>query len=290
MLRVLKKIFLTLALIASFSSLTLTAGADTEPEGGGEEKGTFLPVIMYHAVTENQGKLGRDFISPELFESDMKYLKDKGYTTVSAAEILDYVDNGAPLPEKPVLVTFDDGFYSVQYYLLPIMERLGIKAVMNVEGSFAEHASSTPGDQDNPKWSYLTWQEICDLQSSGLFEIGNHSYDMHHARGSRIGCKIRPGEGCEEYREALIQDVGKLQAKLLETCGAAPVVFAYPFGSISKESYGILEEMGLRILLTCYGMPNYLRVDPGETLILNRYNRSGSMSTEKFMSRLLKEE
>ncbi|MCL2343179.1 MAG: polysaccharide deacetylase family protein, partial [Firmicutes bacterium] len=223
-----------------------------------------------------------------LFEADMEYLKAKGYTTVSAAEILDYVDGGAPLPEKPVLVTFDDGFYSVRHYLLPIMERLGVKAVMNVEGSFADHASANPVDRDNPNYSYLTWEEICGLKNSGLFEIGNHSYDMHHARGKRIGCKIRSGESCEAYREALTEDIGKLQDKLQETCGARALVFAYPFGSISEESYSVLEDMGFRILLTCYGMPNYLKADPGATLVLNRWNRSGSLSTEKFMARLLK--
>lgn len=283
-MRFFRKIALILALTAGFWILPVPAGADAQQPG--EHEGVFLPVILYHAVTENPNKLGRDFISPGLFESDMAYLRDRGYTTVSVAEILNYVDNGVPLPEKPVLVTFDDGFYSVLYYLMPIIRRMGVKAVMNVEGSFAEQAAGE--NAGNPNWSYLTWGELRGLQDSGLFELGNHTYDMHHPNGARCGCKMASGESYEAYRQALLQDIGKLQDKLLETCGTLPAAFAYPFGCISKESYGVLEEMGFRILFTCYGTPNYLKTDPGKMLILHRYNRSGSLSTWSFMHRLLK--
>ncbi|MCH5349465.1 MAG: polysaccharide deacetylase family protein [Oscillospiraceae bacterium] len=252
-----------------------------------EEESIFVPVIMYHRLIKDPAKAGDYAVSPDVFKEDMQYLTDNGYTSVLVRDLLDYTEAGAPLPEKPVVITFDDGYYNVMEYALPYMKENNIKAVMNIVGAYTER--STQEDEHNPAYSYLTWDEISELDQSGLFEIGNHTSDMHSMTG-RKGCKRLYNENAEEYREALIGDIGMLQDILREKSGVTPVTFAYPYGFISSESKAILEEIGFKALLTCYEKPNYIsRSDTGECLMLNRYNRPSGISTEEFMSRLLSE-
>ena len=250
-----------------------------------EDESIFVPVIMYHRLLKDPDMAGDYTVSPDMFRSDMEYLSKKGYTTVFVRDIIDYIETGAPLPEKPVVITFDDGYYNVLEYALPYMEENNIKAVMNIVGSYTEQ--STEEDEHNPAYSYLTWDEIAELDKSGLFEIGSHTYDMHSMSGRR-GCKRLSNENAEEYRQALIGDIGMLQDMLQQKSGVTPITFAYPYGFISTESIAILEEIGFKALLTCYEKPNYIsRSDSGECLILNRYNRPYSLSTEEFMEKLL---
>ncbi|MCD7947825.1 MAG: polysaccharide deacetylase family protein [Oscillospiraceae bacterium] len=252
------------------------------------QKDIFLPVIMYHSVIDNAGKAGDYIITPERFASDMTYLQQNGYQTVFVADILAFMDYGVPLPEKPVLVTFDDGHYNIKEYLLPIMQEMDLKAIVNVEGAFTEQ--STQEQAHNPNYSYLTWEEISELQDSGYFEIGNHTYDMHDASGERAGCKINPGESEEDYAKVLEEDIGGLQELLTDRCATTPVTFAYPYGFISDESVPVLQAMGFRVLLTCYEQPNYLNIAPESSILLHRYNRPGNVSTEQFMEKLLRQE
>ena len=252
-----------------------------------EDESIFVPVIMYHRLLKDPDSAGDYAVSPDVFMSDMQYLSENGYTSVFVRDLIDYVETGAPLPEKPVVITFDDGYLNVMEYAYPYMKENNIKAVMNIVGSYKEQ--STDDDEHNPAYSYLTWDEIAELDRSGLFEIGSHTYDMHSMSGRR-GCKRLSNENAEKYREALFGDIGMLQDMLKENSGVTPVTFAYPYGFISSESMAILQEIGFKALLTCYEKPNYIsRSDAGECLILNRYNRPSGISTEEFMNRLLSE-
>lgn len=64
---------------------------------------------MYHSVLKDQKMDGKYVVSPTEFENDLIYLKEHGYTTIFLQELVDYVYSGAALPEKPVVITFDDG-------------------------------------------------------------------------------------------------------------------------------------------------------------------------------------
>lgn len=248
----------------------------------------FVPVLMYHSLLKDPARAGEYVVSPDVFKADMKYLLDNGYTTVFVSDLVNYVEYGADLPSNPVVVTFDDGYYNVMEYAYPFMRENNIKGVMNIVGAYSEQ--STAEDEHNPAYSYLTWKEIAELEQSGFFEIGSHTYDMHSI-GLRRGCKKLYGENNEAYRNALTEDTGGLQSILCEKSGVTPVTFAYPYGYISEESVPILQEIGFKALLTCYEKPNYIsRSDPECLLHINRYNRPSGISTEDFMKRLLKQE
>ena len=75
-----------------------------------------LPVIMYHSLLKDE-KLQNDYtVSPTLFENDLKYLTENGYTTVVVKDLTDYVYGKKSLPEKCIMLTFDDGYYNNYYY------------------------------------------------------------------------------------------------------------------------------------------------------------------------------
>ncbi|MCM1330410.1 MAG: polysaccharide deacetylase family protein [Ruminococcus sp.] len=277
-------LLLTAAVLAGCAVKFTADGLRYEPAAAVEEE-IFVPIIMYHSLLKDPVRAGEYVVSPEIFEADMKYLLDNGYTTVFVSELADYVENGADLPEKPVAVTFDDGYCNVMEYACPFMLENNVKATVNVVGAYTEQ--STAEDDHNPAYSYLTWEEISALAQSGVFEIGSHTYDMH-GTGARNGCKKKYGENVSAYRAALTEDIGGLQEMLTEKSGVTPVTFAYPYGFISEESVPVLKEMGFRALLTCYEKPNYISRDNPECLFqLNRYNRPSGISTEEFMEKIL---
>ena len=290
----LKKFALCLAgvLIVLLGGTVLTAkgfeqaavAADKSSANDGGE--IFVPAVMYHSLLKDPARAGDYIVSPDVFEEDMRYLTENGYETVFVSDLIDYVEKGVSLPEKPVLVTFDDGYLNVMTYAYPYMKENGLKGVMNVVGTYTD--LSTEQDEHNPAYSSLTWDEIAELANSGVFEIGNHTYNMHFMT-ARKGCKKLYGESFEEYRKSMFDDIAMLQGLLSDKSGVTPVTFAYPFGFVSEESVDILRNMGFKALLTCNEKPNYIsRGDPECLLSINRYNRPAGISTEDFMEKLLK--
>lgn len=245
----------------------------------------FLPVIMYHSIHE--GAAADYEVTPFQIESDLKYLKENGYHSVSAQNLIDYVYNGGELPEKPVMITLDDGFYNNFYYLLPLLEKYDMTAIVSIVGTYTEN--DAVADPHIPEYSYLTWEDINNMLDSGRFEIGNHTFDMHSSEGSRKGCHIKKDESSEEYYFAFENDISKLQTLIKENTGISPVIFTYPFGYTCKESIPILRENGFLITFNCYEKPNYITRDSDCLYEINRYNRSGLYSTQEFMSKALKE-
>lgn len=273
-----------LAAAVCFSAVRL--GLDhTEAAAANAENKIFLPVIMYHSLLKDPDRAGDYVLNPDIFKEDMRYLTENGYTTILIRDLLNYLENGAPLPEKPIIVTFDDGYYNVMEYAYPFMRENGLKGVVNIVGAYSEQSAEE--DEHNPAYSYLTWEEIAELDKSGIFEIGNHTYDMHSMTG-RKGCRRLYSESAEEYRRALSDDIGGLQNMLKEKSGVTAVTFAYPYGFISEESTEILGGMGFRVLLTCYEKPNFISHENAEgLLILNRYNRPSGISSEDFFEKVL---
>ncbi len=239
-----------------------------------------LPVVMYHGLLKDYRYQNNFFISPKLFERDLKYLKENNYTPVFIRDLIAYVDNGAPLPEKPVLLTFDDGYYNNYIYAYPLLRQYDMKAVISIIGGLTDKASLIK--DENPNYSYLTWDEVKELSNSGYIEIQNHSYDMHANSYNRRGSMQRPGESLEQYRSVLQEDLGALQEKIYETTGQRPTAFTYPLGAISQSSRAILESIGFRATLTCREGINYITRDPDCLYRLKRVLRTPGKSSEDF--------
>lgn len=252
-----------------------------------------LPVVMYHSVVEDSSKAGPYVITVKELERDLQWIRDNGYVTVLMEDLIGFVNGEGNLPEKPFLITFDDGNYNNLYYVLPLLEQYGMKAVISAVGVYADQAEvamARPevdgGGKQNPDYDYLTWAEIKELDESPLVEIQNHTYDLHEY-GARRGSEKMKGEREADYIAMLAEDLSRMQNALFENAGVQATTFTYPYGIISPESLDVVKALGFQASLSCYEKKNMIRKGDADCLyLLNRYNRPSSVNTDRFMKKL----
>ncbi len=226
-----------------------------------------LPVIMYHLVTNQDKYIGRYGITPDALESDFKYLADNGYGTVVMKDVLDFVKTGAPMPEKPVMLTFDDGNSSDYSYVLPLLKKYNMKAILSIMGKQTDQYTADTAKYNGGSYPNLTWPQLKELAASGLVEIQSHAYDLHNAGGAGR----RQGEAMPAYQARLGKDLEKLQALCVNNLGVRPDTFTYPLGVISKGSEEVLRELGFAASFSCTeGINEIRRGEPERLFLLKR--------------------
>ncbi len=244
-----------------------------------------LPVVMYHQITKNKSRAGRYVITCEQLESDLIFLKERGYTTVTVSDLVNFTEKGVPLPEKPVMITFDDGCVTVLQYAEPLFEKYDMRAVAFVVGSFTDYYSEI--DDKNPAYASLTWDDIKELQGGGVIEIQSHSYSLHTNSGGRNGAAKKSGETLAAYENVLESDALKMREALVSVTDKVPVGFAYPFGSYSKESAEVLRNLGFKALFVCEERVNKInKADTEWMFSIGRYNRPHGLSSESFFAKM----
>ena len=244
-----------------------------------------LSIVMYHTILNS--RRGTFIISEQQLEEDLQSYAEAGYETVFPSEIINFVKGRGVLPNKPLLITFDDGFYNNLYYAAPLFKKYNAKGLVNIIGVHSEYASVS-GDNSKANYSHLTWKQINELIDTGLFEIGNHTYDLHN-QCPRYGVGQKSGESKTAYRRAIEKDVMKLQDLLQRECGITPLVFAYPFGKFSPTAQETLIDNGFEMLLTCTEKNNRLiQGDISCLYALNRFNRDSKYSSKQFVEKIAK--
>ena len=247
-----------------------------------ENESATVVILMYHSLLKDPARHGKYVVSPDLFESDLKYLKEHGYSFVGMQELIDFVYSGAPLPKKSVVITFDDGYYNNYLYAYPLLEKYDAKMVISVIGKYTDLYD---GEKPNAYYSHVTWDMINEMLASGRVEIGNHTYSMH-TNGERRGSKKIKGETDEHYSKILTEDIGKLQAEMFEHTGTYPSVYTYPFGAISNASFGIIADMGFLASLSCAEKPSTVtRGKPESLRCLGRFLRPTKISSADFFEK-----
>jgi peptidoglycan/xylan/chitin deacetylase (PgdA/CDA1 family) len=242
-----------------------------------------LPIIMYHSILKDPKYHGKYVVSPQTFESDICFLQKNGYETVGVSDVVDYVKYLKPLPAKPVMLTFDDGYYNNYLYAYPLAKKYNVKIVIAPVGYYTDVYAEK--DADHPNYSYLTWGEMAEMMSSGLVEFENHSYNLHYSnkKGSRLGAKRLPGESRYLYDSMLKNDLGKMQERMKEKTGCVPLAFVYPFGAFSNESVHVLRQMGFQATFLCTEKINLITHSKDCLYSLGRFLRpSGPSSTSYF--------
>ncbi len=138
-----------------------------------------VPVLLYHHLQPEADGSNGAVISVELFEKHMKALAENGYSAVSCSEVISYVEKGTPLPDNPVMITFDDGYRSNYEYAYPILKKYGLKATIFVIGT--SFGSETYKDTDMKTIPHFGLSEAKEMVDSGVIEIQSHTYDMHQS-------------------------------------------------------------------------------------------------------------
>lgn len=280
----LKRFLVVLLLLIGFGSLGNYYRCSSAPVSA--QPGVPVPILMYHSICADTQKENKFVLSPKELEKDLKYLQENGFETILIEDLIAYTESNAPLPEKPVVLTFDDGYLNNKTNALPLLEKYHMCAVINVVGEFTDIFSDT--EDLDPRYAHMTWDDIAELAETGYIEIGSHTYNLHHD-GKRKGAKKKPNEGVEDYKNMLRRDLSALQQTLTEKSGVTPVTFAYPYGHVSEESLDIIRKVGFKASLSCYEKMNYITRDPSCLYLLGRYNRPSGISTQEFMKKALRD-
>ena len=261
------------------------AGVESE-EAFFKSKTAEVPIIMYHLVTKNNRYVGKHGITPAELESDLRYLQEHGYKTVVMKDLIAFVHKGKSLPDKPIVLSFDDGNSSDYRYLFPLLQKYDMKAVVSVLGKATDECTALASAQSVPViFPNLTWEQIKEMHDSPHVEIQNHSYDLHGKSGS----SQRSGEPDETYKKRLHDDLSKLQARIKEMTGSEPNTFTYPLGLVSDNSRPVLEELGIKASLSCHDGLNYLKEDEPDCLYrLKRDNRPSGRPVSEVLKRMRK--
>lgn len=274
-------LFAAAALCTAAVSAAVNASAVHRTDAAGGE--IRLPIVMYHSILQEKKRQGRYVVSPDTLESDLQYLQSRGYKEIVVQDLLDYMDGKTVLPEKPVMVTFDDGFYNNYVYAFPLAKKYGAKLVLSPVGSYTD--KYTGGDAGHANYSYLTWDQINEMMDSGLVEFQNHTYDLHGSRG-RVGAQKLRGESEAAYAAVLRLDLGRMQREMKLQTGWEPSAFVYPFGEVSKESLPVVRELGFRASMTCQEKMNSIVRDPDCLFCMGRFLRPSGLSSEAYFKKI----
>lgn len=227
--------------------------------------------LMYHELREKAafdpkhpsvidvGQNYRDILPPPLFvtlehfEEQMAYLRDKHYHTLSLDEVKAFYYNGKSLPQKSVLLTFDDCYQSVKKYAYPLLREFGFHAVAFVVTGWL-HTSPKPFDPDRSVC--MAQEELSDI--ADVFEFANHTASFHTRINAAQSILMTAGDG------ELSRDLELCNEKSYIT---GKDVFAYPFGLYEDRNISLLKEKGFRLAFTSTPGKNDENTDP---LLLKR--------------------
>lgn len=181
-----------------------------------------VPILCYHQIRDwrdADSKQARDYIVPvDRFKEQMQMLADSGYHTILPDQLLAYLTSGAPLPENPVMLTFDDTNLDQYSNALPVLEKHGFKAVFFV----------MTVSLNRPR--YMTKEQVKDLSEKGHV-IGSHTWDHQN---------VKKYEGTDWETQ-----VAKPKRVLEQITGKPVTYFAYPFGLWNQQAIPQLRNHGV---------------------------------------------
>ena len=184
-----------------------------------------INTLMYHHIQpeEEAKKNGQAnlTVAPNFLENQFQYLKDKKYNVISMENLKNFFDGTEKLPDKPVLLTFDDGYKDNYVYMYPILKKFGYKATIFIP----------TGLLNNP--DYLTWDDLNSMKD--LVYFGNHTWSHHSSGGTT---------------EKLDEEISLADKQLNEHSFNDSKIFAYPFGKSSGNAENILNKYKYSLAFT----------------------------------------
>ncbi|KAF6000232.1 polysaccharide deacetylase [Streptomyces sp. WAC00263] len=181
---------------------------------------------MYHSIAAAPNDATRELsVGPEAFAEQMALLGDQGFTPVDTAALAARWRSGGPLPERPVLITFDDGYEGVHRHGLPVLAKHGFAATLFVSTGWIKGAYDTGGGLD----AMLSWAQVRELAAEQV-EIGGHSHT--HPQLDQLS------------EDALRFEVLRCKEIIADELGSRPASFAYPYGYSSRRVRQVVRETG----------------------------------------------
>ncbi len=182
-----------------------------------------VPILMYHYVSvppPDADKYRLDLsVTPDAFETQMDYMQINGYHPIRLSDLTDYLVNGTPLPAKPVVLTFDDGYSDIYENAYPILKNHKFAATFFIITRFV----------NENRWGYMSWAQLDEVTRNGI-EIGSHTLDHPSLRAKS-----------RTYQTTEITDSKKM---IEDHLGGQVVSFSYPAGEYGATTISILRSAG----------------------------------------------
>lgn len=205
-----------------------------------ERKDVKIPVLLYHDFVNTVPDEDPDDFNyintPQSFEENINAILQNGYTIISMKELYDANNLKTELPSKPILINFDDGYYSNYEYIFPILKKYNVRASIFV-------VTDKVGKEIDGK-KYFGGKESLEMQESGLVEIFSHS--KRHVFYDRLPVKEIRDDVNESYK-IIEENLGEKNFR----------VFAYPYGAYTKEAVWTLKINGIDMQVYDLGMNNF---------------------------------
>lgn len=214
-------------------------------------------VLNYHDIVGAEGAkppFNAMDVSIDHFEEHLAWLKAKGYRIVSVQAVFDAIAGKADLPEKSVLLTFDDGYESFYTRIFPLLKKWHIPATVALVGVWMDGQITA----EEPGKPLLTWEQVREMLQSGLVEIASHSYDLHkgimaNPQGSSQAAAVTRFyddpmliyENDEQYHERVHTAMLKSAEFIFQHAGVRPRVMVWPYGEYNQITVQAAREVGM---------------------------------------------
>lgn len=192
-----------------------------------------LPILMYHYIADELDgtSLPKLRVKPHSFKKQIEYLKNHGYQAIGFKEYHDHLANGAPLPEKPVIITFDDGEAEALRLAKDILSDYGMTAVVFAVPGLVGIDNAWDRSKNEPVVKLMDWDGLSELRRTG-WEIGSHT--LTHANLVEID------------RDGLREEIEVSKKILEEKFDTQIVSLAYPFGAFDEQVKKTAQAAGYR--------------------------------------------
>lgn len=231
-------------------------GTPTVPSGSGTEivsGGNGLDPDQYAISTRN-------------LVSHFDWLQAHGYHVISLQQFIDARTHGAKLRDHAVLLTFDDGLRSAYTKVFPLLQAYHFPAVMAIVGSWTDLPKDGKvdfGSRVLTRDDFATWQQLREMQDSGLVEIASHTYEQHEGivanpQGNVIPAvlvhayNVKTGryETDDEYAARIRADLTRSSTEIQTKLGHAPRAIVWPYGAYTQAAGSIADSLGMTVSFT----------------------------------------
>ena len=228
-------------------------------------KNQFL-ALAYHDVEDTDPDQAYVSVRTEHLKEQLAWLHANGFQAVSVDQILNARQGGEPLPEKAVLLSFDDGYQSFYTHVFPMLKAYGWPSVLAPVGIWLDTPAKQKvdfGGKPTDRERFLYWRQVSEVARSGLVEIGAHTDNLHYGAVANPQGNQQPAaaarlydpktgryESDEAYRARIERDVGSITRKIRQASGKTPRVWVWPYGAASGGALEIVGDNGYEMALT----------------------------------------
>lgn len=235
------------------------------------EENSYIPVLMYHHFEE--GGNTSTIVDPDVFREQLSYLKEQGYETITEQELLLFIEEGKKLPEKPILITIDDGYLSNYTYAYPILKELEMKATIFVVTDWRTKTSGL-------LYPHFNWVQAKEMVDSGYIDIQSHTYNSHYKVANKNGGKKYPVlttklwlnnqlETQEQYEARIRNDLQLAKNTIENEVGNEVTSIAFPYGAYNDSVIRIAQEENYKLMYTINRGVTYPKSNPDKIHRIN---------------------